>query len=58
MDPSIQMRTFNNSKHRHRIYLKFADLFFTSLIMLVLEAKKNLLLYCRKLSVFVTIVII
>ena len=63
---SIRMRTFNNSKHCNAVCLKFGDLFVTFLAMLELQTKFSfcsrisaiLLLYCRKLLVFVIVVII
>ena len=57
---TIQTRLFNNVKYRQAIFLKSGDKFFTSLTMSGLEAKisvcstikENLILYCRKFSVF------
>ena len=66
MDPSIRIRIIYNVKHRYTIRLKFGDKFLTSLTKPVLEGKasicstikENLLLYCRKFSAFVVVVII
>ena len=63
---TIRMRIIFNVKHRDAIRLKFGGKFLTSLAKLVLETKaslcstinENLLLYCRKFSVFVVAVII
>ena len=60
------MRVIYNAKHCSAVRLKFGDKFLTSLTKLVLEAKasicstikENLLLYCRKFSAFVVVVII
>ena len=60
------MRVMYNVKRCYAIRLKFGDKFLTSLTKLVLEAKasiystikENLLLYCRKFSAFVVVVII
>ena len=61
MDLIIRMAIFDNAKHRHAICLKFGERFFTSRIMLGLQAKasvcstikENPPLYCRKFSAFV-----
>ena len=66
MDQSIRMKTIYNVKDHYAISLKFGDKFLTSLTKLVLEAevsicstlKENLLLYCRKFSALVVVVII
>ena len=66
MDLSIRMRVMRIVKHRYAIRLKFGGKFLTSLTKLLLEAKagicstikENLLLYCRKFSAFVIVVII
>ena len=66
MDLSIPMKIIYNVKYRYAIRLKFGDKFLTSLTNLVLQAKasicstikENLLLYCRKFSAFVIVVII
>ena len=60
------MRVTYNVKQRYTIRLKFGGKFLTSLTKLVLDAKasirykikENLLLYCRKFSTFVVVVII
>ena len=65
IDFSIRMRVMYNLKHRYPIRSKVGDKFLTSLFKLVLEAKgsiystiqENLLLYCRKFSAFVVVVI-
>ena len=66
MDLSIRMKIIYNVRHCYAIRLKFGDKFLTFLIKLVLKRKpsicstirENLLLYCRKLSAFVVVVII
>ena len=45
IDLTIQVRIFNNIKHRHAICLKFGDRFFTLLTMLGLEAKASTINY-------------
>ena len=60
------MSTVYIVKYRYTIRMKFRDKFLTPLIKLVLQAKANicstikkiLLLYCRKFSAFVVVVII
>lgn len=42
MDPPIRMGTFNNMKHRHTIYLKSGDTFFTFLKKLWLHRKASI----------------
>ena len=58
------MRVVYNLKHRYAIVWNFGEKFLTSLFKLVLKVKgsisstvqENLLLYCRKFSAFVVIV--
>ena len=65
MDLTIQLSILNDVKHRHTIYLKYRDRFFTFLTMLGLEAKasicstvtENVILKCRKFSAYVVAVI-
>ena len=60
------MKIIYNVRHRYAIRLKFGDKFVTFLTKLVLEGKtsisstikENLLLYCRKFSEFLVVVII
>ena len=66
IDLSIQMRTIYNARYRYAIRLTFGGKFLFFLAKLVLEGKisiwskikENLLLYCRKFSAFVIVVII
>ena len=66
MDLPNGMRIIYNVKHRYVVRMKLGDKFLTSLTKLEFEAKasicstikENLLLYCRKFSGFVIIVII
>ena len=65
MDLTVQMKIFINFIHHQTICLKFGDKVFTSLAMLGCEEKgstysvieENLILYCRKFSVFGVVVI-
>ena len=65
MDRSIRMRIIYDVKHHYVIRLKVRDKFLTSLTKLSHEAKasicftikENLLLYCRKIPVYVVFVI-
>ena len=65
MDLHIRMRIIYSVKHRLSVRLKFGETFLTSLTKLVLEAKASIrstikeiiLLYFRKFSVFVIVVI-
>ena len=66
MDLSIRMRVMYNVKHRYASRLKCRDKFLSSLTESVLvttasicsTTKENLLLFCRKFSVFAVAVII
>ena len=66
MDLSIQMKIIYNVEQRDPIRLKFGDNFLTSLTKLYLQAKgsicskikENLLLYYRKFSTYVVVLII
>ena len=66
MDLSIRMWIIYNVKHCYVIRLKFGDKFLTFLTKLALEGKasicsktkENIVLYCRKFSAFVVVVII
>ena len=59
------MRIIYSVKDRYSIHLKIVDKFLTSLTKLLLQVKvsicstikENLLLYCRKFSAFVVVVI-
>ena len=65
IDFPIRTRVIYNLKHRYAIRSKFGNKFLTSLFKLVLEVKgsmystiqENLLLYCRKFSPFVVVLI-
>ena len=50
MDLHIVMKTLNNSKYHHAIFLKFGDLFFTSLTKLVIEAKTSIFSTIKKIN--------
>ena len=65
MDLPTRMRIFYNIKYCYAIHLKFGDTFLTSLSKLVLKVKASIcstimesLLYCRKSSAFLIVVII
>ena len=66
MDLSIRIRIIYNVRHGYAIRLKFGDKLLTFLTKQVLEGKasicstinENLLLYCRKFSALVAVVII
>ena len=66
IDLFIRMRFFYNVKHLHEIRLKVGNTFLTSLNKLVVETKasicstmkENLVLRCRKFSVFAIVVIV
>ena len=65
MELSIQIIIIYIVKHRYAIRLKFGDKFLHTLTKLVPQVKasfcstikENLLLYCRKISAFVDVVI-
>ena len=58
---AIPIKVFNNAKCRDEIYLKFGEIFFTSITMLGIELKagissaikESISLYCHKFSGFV-----
>ena len=66
MDLSIRMRIIFDVKHLHLVRLKVGDISLTSLTKLVVQVKasicsktkENLLLYCRKFSMFVIVMLI
>ena len=65
MDLPIQAGMLNKVKHRHAIYLKFGERYFSSLAMLGLDAKgsicstikETLIVYCHNFLTFVVAVI-
>ena len=66
MDLSILLRIIYNVKHRYEVRMKFGYEFLTSPANIVLKKKasicstikENLLLYCRKFSAFIAVLII
>ena len=65
MDLPIQAGMLNKVKHRHAIYLKFGERYFSSLAMLGLDVKgsicstikETLIVYCHNFLTFVVAVI-